>query len=364
MKKFFAAMLVGACAFSLAACGQKDTDVSEDRYSGAGYDNPETCFASNFDYLRVPDGFKVVSADECGIVTNEAYVFTVPDDNHLNRSDYHSIIFREDGSASVFLCDVFLYDTMAGIYQYGEGEIFNIVTGDTIRVKSADEIIFSKNGSDYIGVRNSDKWFLINTPPLDDKYICTKNETTYAYQFHEDETVDYYENDVLIETLPCYYGDFSVGLRGKVYCFSSDQAALFIGEDMYTLGGTGCELPENALEYTASALLDDRNTEAARPDGMNDYGFYYDREYTWVYGENGSSSYEGISLIFKENGSMQIKGENVSIDDLLPEDLEYSYQKVIGKNFQQDTEFYFSSDGKILVYRYRQNPYMIFSIAE
>ena len=362
MKKLFALMLVCVCAFSLAACAQKDSDASEERNYGAGYDNPETCYVSNFNYLSPPEGFKAVSAEECGIVPNSAYVFYVSDDNHPNRTDCHTIYFSEDGSASIYICDMYFYTTMSGIYQYGEGVIFNIVTGDTLSVKSKDEIVFSKNGTDYIGVRTDEKWFSYNTgiPSCEDRYICTKDGVTYAYQFKEDETVDYYENDTLIETLPYYRGDYAVGFGGKVYCISSDNMVIFIGDDLYTLGGASRELPSSGLEYTAAGLFGDRDTD---DDGMNEFGFYYDRKYAWVYSEDGGAYFKGNYFVFKADGSIEINGENTEQIDIPSTDLEYSFQKIDGKNMNQGVELLFFNDGKTVVYKYKTIPDQIFYMA-
>ena len=41
---------------------------------------------------------------------------------------------------------------------------------------------------------------ITNDPSYDDKYICIKDDVIYSYQFKEDDTVDYYENDTLIES--------------------------------------------------------------------------------------------------------------------------------------------------------------------
>ena len=257
MKKIFAIMLVLVSVFSLVACGQKNEESVEDILAsieptlGAGYDNPEASFDPNYNYHSIPENFEIVSHDECGIAIDKPYVFSIIDDNHRDRYDYYTIIYREDGAADIYINDVYFYTTMGGVYQYGKGVIFDIVTGNTTHIKSENEIVFSKYGIDYIGVRNDNKAFFTNDPSFDDKYICVKGEVTYAYQFKEDYTVDYYENDTLIETLPYYHGDFAVGLRGSVYCISSDKVALFIGDDVFTLGGVEYEIPPRVVEYPA-----------------------------------------------------------------------------------------------------------------
>ena len=257
MKKIFAIFLVFICIFSLVACSQQNENPlgeigeSVEPTLGAGYDNPYTSLDTNFDYVSLPDGFEVVPFNECGITVDKPYVFSISDDNHPDRYDYYTIIYHEDGSADIYISDVFFYTTMGGVYQYGKGVIFDIVTGDTVHVKSENEIVFTKNGIDYIGVRDDEKTFSTEIPSCDDKYICTKDGVTYAYQFKEDYTVDYYENDTLIESIPYYHGDFAIGLKGMVYCMSSDKVALFIGNDIFTLGGIEYEIPPRVIEYNA-----------------------------------------------------------------------------------------------------------------
>lgn len=123
------------------------------------------------------------------------------------------------------------------------------------------------------------------------------------------------------------------------------------------------DVNNNAL-FASDIIVEDQDIDDYMPNIMNNLGFYYDKEYLWVYSEDGSSNYQGISMIFKENGTIQIKGENVAIDDILPEDLEYSYQQIVGKNSQQDVEFIFSSDGKTLTYKYRETPDQFFGLVE
>ena len=247
MKKIFAIMFVFILAFSLVACTKEDERTIEEVAEsmtpilGVGQDNPATSIEPDFDYLSLPEGFKTVSHKKCGITINEPYVFFIEDKNHTDRMDYYSIIFREDGAADVYVNDVFCYTTMGGIYQYGKGMIFNIVDGNMIHVKSETEIVFTKNDVDYIGVLNKGKMFVLDTPSFDDKYIFVNDDTTYAYQFNDDLTVDYYENDVLIKTVSYYRGNLAVGFNHSVYCLSMDKMALFIGDNIFTLGG---------IEYT------------------------------------------------------------------------------------------------------------------
>lgn len=255
MKKIFAILLIFVCIFSLVACGHKNEEVSDDTVDmmeltlGAGDDNPATSVHDDFEYHPLPKRFKVVSPEKCGIVTGKPYVFRISNDNHPDRYDLYSIIFRVEGSADIYVSDVFLYRTMGGVYQYGKGMIFNMVTGDMIYVKSAEEISFTKDGVEYIGVREDNKAFIMGTPSCSDKYICVKGDTTYAYQFKEDYTVDYYENDVLVETLPYRYGYYAIGLRGQVYCLSTNKVALFIDNDIFTLGGVEYEVPPRGIKY-------------------------------------------------------------------------------------------------------------------
>ena len=122
------------------------------------------------------------------------------------------------------------------------------------------------------------------------------------------------------------------------------------------------DVNNNAL-YSSDIIIDDQNIENFEPKIMNNLGFYYDTEYTWTYSDE-ESTFEGITFIFKENGNIQIEGENVMRGDVLSENLEYSYQKIIGKNEEEGIEFYFSQDGKTLTYKYRENPDNIFGMVE
>ena len=81
-----------------------------------------------------------------------------------------------------------------------------------------------------------------------DRYICTKDGVVCAYQFNKDYTVDYYENDVLIESFTYLGGEYAVGFRGDVHCLSRDKVALFVGEDIFTLGGVEYEIPTIFVE--------------------------------------------------------------------------------------------------------------------
>ena len=100
------------------------------------------------------------------------------------------------------------------------------------------------------------------------------------------------------------------------------------------------------------------------PKSMNEFGFYYDTEYTWTYDEDGFTEFEGVSFIFREDGSVQINVENGSLNDILPEDLEYSHRKIVGKNLLRGVEFHFSKDGKTLTYKYPKISDAVFGMVE